>query len=174
MKGQIVSSGTFVIPIGIGARRAQPADDLGVLARRLVDGPAPERVELSGDVELVLDRDRDAQQRRRLAGVQSRLGVLGLRQRLLAEHDPERVQSRVEPLDPLEVELHQLARRDLARAQQLGLPRGPGKRQVLPARRLRCAGARTGRAHGAIVSGRARTPGLRLPWNRWISGSSRS
>ena len=89
-------------------------------------------VDLAGDVEFVLDRDRHPQQRPLLAAPQPRLGLLGFEQRPLGEDGAEGDQLRVEPLDPLQAEPHQLARRDLAGAHQLRLPSRPGKRQLLP------------------------------------------
>ena len=93
----------------------------------------PKRRHLAGHVELVLDRDRHAQQRA-LGGRRYQLalgvGLIGLQPRALLEHDPERVQLWVEALDPLQVEVDQLARGDLARGDQLGLPGDPGVGEV--------------------------------------------
>ncbi len=58
------------------------------------------------------------------------VGGVGRGERLLAEHDPEGVEPRVQPRDPLEVELGQLARRHLAVADQLGLAREAGEGEV--------------------------------------------
>ena len=52
------------------------------------------------------------------------------RERLLGEHDAVARDQRVEALDPLQVELRQLARRDLAGADQLGLAREAGEGEV--------------------------------------------
>ena len=71
------------------------------------------------------------------------VGRVGRGERLVGEHDPERAQLRVEPLDPLEVELGQLARGDLARPDQLGLAREAGEGEV-------------GRIHRAEPTGRVR------------------
>ena len=60
--------------------------------------------QLAGKVDFVLDRDRHAEQRPLLARLQPRLGLLGLEQRPLGEDDAERVQLRIEPLDPVEAE----------------------------------------------------------------------
>ena len=48
----------------------------------------------------------------------------------LGEHDSEGVQQRVEPLDALQVQLQQLARRDLSGRDQLGLAGDPGEGEV--------------------------------------------
>jgi hypothetical protein len=83
------------------------------------------------DVELVLDRDRHPQQGSLLARVEPGLCAVCLRQRLVAEQHPERVQLRVEALDPLQEQGHELTRRDLALAQQLGQPGSTGESQFL-------------------------------------------
>ena len=83
-------------------RLAQPPHHLGVGLRRLVEAVGAVRVDLAGDVDFVLDRDRHSQQRPLLAGLQPRLGLLGLEQRPLGEDLAERVQLRVESLDPLQ------------------------------------------------------------------------
>ena len=65
---------------------------------------------LSGQVVTVLERDRHPEQRPLVAGPQPRLGLLGLGQRPLGEHDAEGVQLRIEPLDAVEMQLNQLGR----------------------------------------------------------------
>ena len=55
---------------------------------------------------------------------------VGLGQRALGEHRPECVELRVERRDPLQRGLDELARRDLAAADELGLPRDAGEGQV--------------------------------------------
>ena len=85
---------------------------------------------LTGHVDVVLDRDRHSQQRAHATGPATRVGLVGLEQRAFGEHDAKRVQLRVEPLDPLQVELDQLARGDLARGDQLGLASDPGVGEV--------------------------------------------
>jgi hypothetical protein len=79
--------------------------------------------ELSRDVLGVLDRDRDTQERRLLARVAAPCGLVCLGERLLGAHGAKGVQRPVEPLDPLQIELDQLARGDLPRPDQLGLAR---------------------------------------------------
>ena len=61
----------------------------------------------------------------------ARVGGVGLGQGALAQHLGERVHLGAEALDPLEVELDQLARGDLAGADQLRLARSAGKREFL-------------------------------------------
>ena len=57
-------------------------------------------------------------------------GLVGLEQRALGEHLAEGVELGVEALDARQVRLDELARGDLAGAQQLGLARGAGEGQV--------------------------------------------
>ena len=113
--GNSISSGTRVIPIGIApaarSRRSASASAVcgcaGDLEPRVVAWP-PKR-------HVVLDRDRHAGQRPRALhrpAVDLRRG----RQRLVRERLAERVQTRVEPLDPRQRQLDELARADLALA----------------------------------------------------------
>ncbi len=89
------------------------------------------RAQLAGQVDFVLERDRHPQERPLLPSLQSRLGLLRLEQRPLGEHDAERVERRVEALDPIEVKPHQLGRRDLPGPYHLGLPRRPREGDLL-------------------------------------------
>ena len=59
------------------------------------------------------------------------LGLDRLGQRPLGAHDAEGVQLRVQPLDPLQVELDQLPRRDLTGPNRLRLARDAGEGEVL-------------------------------------------
>ena len=93
-------------------RRARAAHDLRVRARGLAVGVRAERRHLAGDVEFVLDRDRHAQQRAlAVPRAAPSVGLVGFQSRPLREHDPEGVQLGVVALDPLQVDVHQLARR---------------------------------------------------------------
>ena len=117
---------------------AQPADDLGVLARGLAVGVGAVRGDLAGDVGVVLDRDRDAEQRARVAAAAAAVGLVGLDQRALGEDDAEGVERGVEAGDALEVRLGQLARGELA-----------GRRSARPgARGRRRRGRWPGGGHG--------------------------
>src|SRR5688572_8936333 len=82
--------------------------------------------DLAGEVVVVLDRERHAEERPVVRLAAPGLGLVRLRQSALGEHDPERVQLRLDPLDPLEVDLDQLARGDLPLADQLRLAERPG------------------------------------------------
>ena len=128
--GVIVSSGTCVLPRITAPGRAQAADRLGVGGRRRPVGAAAEGGHLAGDVAVVLDRDRDAQQRPGIARPGARVGLVGLGQRALVEGDAIGVERRVEPPDPLQVQLGQLARGDLAAADHGDLAGGSGEGEV--------------------------------------------
>ncbi len=112
------------------AGRAQPPHDLGVLARGVAECVGAARGDLARDVRVVLDRDRHAEQRARVAAAAAPVGLVGLGQRALGEDDAEGVERRVEAGDPLEVGLGQLARGDVARGDHLGLAREAGERGV--------------------------------------------
>ena len=60
----------------------------------------------------------------------TRVGLVGFHPRALVEHDPEGVQLPVIALDPLQAQVHQLARAHLALGDQLGLPGDPGVCEV--------------------------------------------
>ncbi len=105
-------------------------DDLGVFAGGLAVGVRAVRGDVDGDVGVVLDRHGHTEQRALVAALESRRRLVGLRQRALAVHAAERVELRVQPVDALEVGLDQLARRDLAGPDQLGLSRDSGEGQL--------------------------------------------
>ena len=99
---------------------AQAAHHLGVArGGRLVRAGAVTG-DLAGDVDVVLHGDGHAEQWARLAGPQALERRVGLGQRRLGADRHEGVELRIEALDALDVELDQLARRDLARPEQLG------------------------------------------------------
>src|SRR5206468_3571152 len=104
------------------------------------------RRHLPGQVDLVLDRERDAEQRRVLAGPAARVGLIGLRDRPLRVDGRERVELAVERGDALQRELHELARRDVAGRQGLRLTGHAGPRELFVAGHgptlLRLSGAR--------------------------------
>jgi len=70
---------------------------------RPVVGAGAVRGQLAGDVDVVLDRDRDAEQRRRLAGGDAPVGFLRLGEGTVAENDPEGIQPAVETIDVFDV-----------------------------------------------------------------------
>ncbi len=63
---------------------------------------------------------------RSLAAAAPGVGLVGLEPGTLGQHDAERVQPAVEAFDPLQVEVDELPRGDLACGDQLGLPGDPG------------------------------------------------
>ena len=113
------------------ARLAQPPHHLRVVGGGLGEAVGPVRVDLAGDVDLVLDRDRHPEQGPLLAGLQPCFGLLGFEQRLLGEHLAKCVQLRVEAGDSVEAQLDQLGRGDLPRPQHLRLPRRAGEGDIL-------------------------------------------
>ena len=130
VNGKIVSSGTCVLPMTIGARLAQRAHDVGVaLARAAVRQRAPGR-DLAGDVGVVLDRHRHAEQRPPIARAAARVGLVGLGQGAVGEHHAEGVELGVRLPDALERRLDELARRDLAGGHQARLLGGAGEAEV--------------------------------------------
>jgi len=60
-------------------------------------------------------------QRALAASAAAAVGLLGLQARALAEDDPEGVQLRIQSRDPLQIQINQLARRNLAGGDQPGL-----------------------------------------------------
>ena len=81
-------------------RRPQPADDLGVGRRRGRVRPRPTAGDLAGDVDLVLDCDRDTRQRQNIAPGHASIGFVGLLERPLGIHGGEGIELGVDPLDP--------------------------------------------------------------------------
>ena len=77
--------------------------------------------DLAGDVDVVLDGDRDAEQRALAAGAAARVRLIGFETCAFGEHHAEGVQAGVVACDPLEVEVDELAGGDLSRGDQLGL-----------------------------------------------------
>jgi hypothetical protein len=75
---------------------------------------------LARDVQVVLDRYGDTEQGPTLAGPQSGQRAVGLRQSRLGPHRHKGAQPRIELVDPVQIELGQLARGQLALTQQVG------------------------------------------------------
>ena len=115
-----------------GARGAQTAHELAVIRDGgEVGRRAPGRY-LAGHVLHVLDRDRHAQERPLVTGATAPVGLLRVHERALVHDVSERVQLRVEALDPLEVEDHELARGHIAAADQLRLAGDSCEGEVIP------------------------------------------
>ena len=85
VQGVIVSSGTLVLPRITAPGRAQAADDLAVGGGGAAVGVAAPRGQLAGDVHVVLDRDRHAEQRPPVARLGAAVGLVSLGQRPLVE-----------------------------------------------------------------------------------------
>ena len=113
------------------ARLAQPPHHLGVGLGRDLEGVGAVRVDLAGDVDFVLDRDRHPEQRPVVPGAPPRLGLLGFQHRFVGEDLPERVQLRIEPVDPFQRLPDQLGRTDLPGAHHLRLPSKPHERDLI-------------------------------------------
>ena len=130
VNGQIVSSGTCVLPMTI-APAARSARTTSASRWR---GPPWARAaagrDLAGDVRVVLDRHRHAEQRPPIAGAAARVGLVGLGQRAVGEHDAEGVELAGRPPDALQRRLDELARRDLAGGHQARLLGGAGEAEV--------------------------------------------
>ncbi len=126
-----ISSGTWVLPrITAPAARSRLTTSASA-GGRLRIGVAAVGGDLAGDVDVVLDRDRHAEQRPHVARAAAAVRLVGGGERLLAEHDAERVQQRVEPGDPRQEELHQFARGDLAGGDQVGVAGEAGEGEVV-------------------------------------------
>ena len=114
-----------MIPTGIApAARSRRTASASARGRR-AEAPRAHGRDLPGYGDVVLDRDRDPGER-----AVRRRRVVGLGERLIGERRPEGVQARIERLDPAQVELDQLARRHLARADQLGERLRSGEREL--------------------------------------------
>ena len=126
----VSSSGTCVLPSStVPAARSRRTTSSSSAAGAAV-GERAARGDLARHVRVVLDRDRHAVQRRRVVVAAAAVGRVGGGERLVGEHDAEAAHQRLEALDPLQVELGQLARRDLAGPDQLGLAREAGEGEV--------------------------------------------
>ena len=108
-------------------RRVDGGDGLG--ERR-----DPGRRGRAGDVDVLLDRERDAVQR--AAAPVRRVGRVGGRARLVGQHDDDRVQVAVHRLDALQVRVDDLARGHLAARDQLGQFTGATAPKLLGQRAL--------------------------------------
>ena len=94
------------------AGRAQPADDFGIVGRRGRDRAAAARREFAGHVVVVLDRDRDTEQRQPLAGIEASLRGQRFPTRGLGQHHTVAAQLRVQARDAVQVDLQQRRRGD--------------------------------------------------------------
>ena len=131
VNGQIVSSGTCVLPMTIApASRSARTTSASRSARAAVRQRAP-RGDLAGDVGVVLDRHRHAEQRPPIARPAARVGLVGLGQaRGAASTTRNALSCGIDLPDALERRLDQLARRDLAGGHQARLLGGAGEAEV--------------------------------------------
>jgi hypothetical protein len=83
--------------------------------------------DLARVVDVVLDRHRHTEQRGIVAGGEPLLGTLRVGAGLLGEDDAKRVQLGLDSRDALQIEVDQLAGRDLTVAHHLRDPSGAGE-----------------------------------------------
>jgi hypothetical protein len=94
------------------ARRFETPNDLGVVADGRDLPLSTESGWVSGNVDVVFDRDRNTQQRGRVTGGSSSIGVRRSGQRRLVEHHPESVQCGLAGTNRLQGTAHQLLGRN--------------------------------------------------------------
>ena len=127
VKPQMASSGRFVLPstIAPAARRRRTISPSACGGR--VEAVRAPRGDLALEVFGVLDRDGHAGEWQRLAFAfcEPRLDLLRLVARLVGQDDAVRVQLGIEAIDPVEVELDEVGRCDVARADHFGLAGDP-------------------------------------------------
>ncbi len=108
VKGHWPTSGAWVLPITTApASRSRRTTS----ASRSAGGWRPAAAELrrlAGQVDVVLDRHRDAEQRRAVAAREAAVGLLGLGDRLLGAHRPGTVDPRLGLLGASQREVDQL------------------------------------------------------------------
>ena len=159
----------------IAPGRAQPADDLGVARDRArVRGGAPGGGSPATSTSSLIATGTPSSGRV-VAGAAAAVGLVGLGQRALGEHDAVGVEQRVDPRDPRERRLDDLARGDLAVADQSGLLGGAGEgerrwrplRSTLPAAALRSPASRADAA-----AARCPCPCADCSWWRWSPRSA--
>ena len=123
------SSGTCVLPINTAPASRSRRTTSESRSAASPWASEPWAGDLSRHVGFVLDRDRDAVQRRRAIAA-ARVGGVGGGERLVGKDDPVGAQVRVEPRDPLQVELGELACGHVAGADQLGLAVDTGEGEL--------------------------------------------
>ena len=127
--GSAHSGGTFVRPrtMAPAARTRRTTSQSSAAGSPYALGSV--RRHVARHVDVVLDRERHAEERALVPRFQARRGLVGLREGALAVDGAERVELRVEARDAPQVELHEVARRELPAADELGLAgdRGEGE-----------------------------------------------
>src|SRR3984957_12514706 len=104
-----------------GTGGLEAPNHLGVLGGRLHIPGGAEGGWLPGDVDVVFDRDRHAQQRCLVTGGAPPVGLGGVGQRRRGEHDPEGVQRRLAEDDGVQRATYQLGRGHLTAGQLVEL-----------------------------------------------------
>ncbi|HWI08518.1 MAG TPA: hypothetical protein VNT54_13510 [Solirubrobacteraceae bacterium] len=112
------------------AGRPQPGDEGGVLRLGIAIGAGAADPRFAAERHVVLDGDRDAEQRLLVRGADPAGRGVGLCERLLGEDLAKRVELRVDLRDALERRLDELARSDGAAAYELGLLDDTGEGQL--------------------------------------------
>ena len=126
LKGQRPTSGVIVLPtITAPAARRRRTTSLSASATQC--SPPHRTGSSAGEVHVVLDRNRHAEQRRALACGQARVGLRGGRACLLGEDQAERVKQRLKRLRALERGLYERGGGDLAGRDEPG-PAARGRR----------------------------------------------
>ena len=115
--GRMPHSGSVVDPDDDEAGLLEATHDVVVVGRLPVaEEVGGEGQPLAGDRAVVLDRDRHARERALVAGAD----LVGRRERVLGEDVDERVELGVERVDAVQRGLHELARGQLAGADEAG------------------------------------------------------
>jgi len=87
----------------------------------------PPSSHLTSDVDVIFDRDRNAEQGQALSTVEAALGRRRLEASVVPHHGSERVELAIEEVDPLQVQVHQSRRSDLPGGKHPSLLRRPGE-----------------------------------------------
>ena len=97
------------------ARGPQPAHDFGVHRRQPHPARRAEHRRLALDVDVVLDRDRNSQQRGLVSGGAPAVGPGGVGERLFRQHHPKRIECRLAGLDVIAATAEPVPRRSRSR-----------------------------------------------------------
>ena len=106
---------------------SQPPHHLGVGGGGQVVGAAAVGGELPGDVDVILDRDRNSEHRQSLAGIELLLGRCRLATGAVGHHHPIGPHLPVQPGDAIEVQLKQCGGGDGSIREHAGLFGGAGE-----------------------------------------------
>ena len=120
---------------------SQPAHHLGVGGGGQVVGAGAARGELPGDVDVILDRDRNSEHRQALAGIELLLGRCRLATGTVGHHHTVGPHLPVQPGDAIEVYLEQGGGGDGACREHAGLFGGAGEGNLGDVHSLQRSGA---------------------------------